>query len=39
MKARTLQTRIALDPKGKLTEIQMSGKVDGNGHELEINEY
>lgn len=36
MKAQTLQTRVVLDPRGKLTEIEMTGKITGNGHELEI---
>lgn len=36
MKAQTLRTRVALDPRGKLTEIEMTGKIPGNGHQLEI---
>lgn len=36
MKNQVLATRIVLDPRGVLTEIQMSGKIDGSGHELEI---
>ncbi|NIH82645.1 hypothetical protein [Amycolatopsis viridis] len=36
MRNQTLRTRVALDPGGKLTEIQMAGKISGNGHELEI---
>lgn len=37
MKNQTLQGRIVLDPAGKLTEIQVSGSVTGNGHEIEVN--
>ncbi|MDQ0377509.1 hypothetical protein FB470_001503 [Amycolatopsis thermophila] len=36
MKAQTFRTRVALDPQGKLSEIQMQGKITGNGHELEV---
>ncbi|GAB3580767.1 hypothetical protein GCM10027445_51630 [Amycolatopsis endophytica] len=36
MKAQTFRTRVTLDPRGKLTEIQMQGKITGNGHELEV---
>lgn len=39
MKAQTLRTRIVLDPKGTLTEITMGGTINGNGHQLEINEH
>ena len=39
MKKQTLQARIVLDPKGKLTELQLGGKIPGNGHELEVNEH
>ncbi|WP_246256916.1 hypothetical protein [Amycolatopsis anabasis] len=36
MKNEVLPTRIVLDPRGKLTEIEMSGKIAGDGHEVEI---
>lgn len=39
MKAETLRARIALDPAGKLTEIQLGGTIRGDGHEVEINEH
>jgi hypothetical protein len=39
MKAQTLQAQIMLDPKGKLTEIRMTGTINGDGHQLEINEH
>lgn len=39
MKAQTLQARIVLDPKGKLTEIQLGGTIKGDGHEVEISEH
>lgn len=39
MKAQTLQARIVLDPKGKLSEIQLTGTIKGDGHELEVNKH
>ncbi|WP_246128114.1 hypothetical protein [Amycolatopsis rhizosphaerae] len=39
MKAQALRTRIELDPKGRLTEIEMTGTISGGGHEVEIKEH
>ncbi|WP_312871745.1 hypothetical protein [Amycolatopsis acididurans] len=36
MKKQTLRARIVLDARSKLTELEMSGKIPGDGHELEI---
>lgn len=39
MKKRTLQARIALDPHGKLTDLQLNGKISAGGHEVEVQEH
>ncbi|WP_020668386.1 hypothetical protein [Amycolatopsis nigrescens] len=36
MKTEVLPTRLILDPKGKLTEIEMTGKIADAGHEVEV---
>ncbi|PXY32218.1 hypothetical protein [Prauserella muralis] len=39
MRDGVLNTRIALDPEGKLMEIEMKGLISADGHEIEINEH
>jgi len=36
MKKQTFRARIVLDAKGKLSELEMGGKIPGDGHELEV---
>ena len=39
MKKQTLQAKITLDAQGKLTDLQLGGRISGGGHELEVTEH
>ncbi|MBK1784000.1 hypothetical protein JHE00_06615 [Prauserella sp. ASG 168] len=39
MRDEVIETRIKLDPEGRLKEIEMNGLISGGGHEIEIKEH